>query len=142
MKISLALLVSALASAAYAAPVEADVQENDVTAEQQYGGGGWYPGWRCYGWGWRRRCWRCPYGRCYDGGGGYGGGGYLLNKRDVADSTKEKADDAAAEELANEPVEMAEEPADNTVEGAYLPQFFRAFWFKVRRPRLTSPAML
>lgn len=136
-----------LGLAVYCATTE--VQENDVVAQQQYGGGGGYggpgafvrnalkvglprpahstngtsfrttsprrTGWRCYGWGWRRRCWRCPYGRCgpYYGGGGGGG---PLNKRDVADDKTAEAVDASADE----PAEVTEDPADNTVEGAPL----------------------
>ena len=72
-------------------------------------------GWRCYGWGWRRRCWRCPYGLC--GGGGYGDGHH---KRDVATAT---TDDKKAVEneagAAAEPVEtdeMVEEPHDMAAE--------------------------
>ncbi|GAA5979414.1 hypothetical protein JCM10908_002915 [Rhodotorula pacifica] len=129
MKISHAFLFSALAcSAAYAVPLEADTQENSVKADQygygggdDYGGGGYYPGWRCYGWGWRRRCWRCYHGRCYGGGygDGYGGGyGPPLTKRDAVASTAADDEGKVATEAAAEPVEIAEEPlASQDVEG-------------------------
>ncbi|GAA5979418.1 hypothetical protein JCM10908_002917 [Rhodotorula pacifica] len=124
MKISHAFLFSALAcSAAYAAPVvEAETQENSVKADQygygdgdDYGGGGYYPGWRCYGWGWRRRCWRCYHGRCYGGGygDGYGGGyGPPLTKRDAVASTAADDEGKVATEAAAEPVEIVEEPLE------------------------------
>lgn len=75
-------------------------------------------GWRCYGWGWRRRCWRCPYGR--GGGGGYGGGygdGHL-NKRDVADDKKAVDNEAGAAAEPVETDEMVEEPHDMAAECA------------------------
>lgn len=84
------------------------------------GGLGGPAGWRCYGWGWRRRCWRCPYGRCGGGGwgGGYGGGdGH--HKRDVAATATDDKEAGAANAAAEEPVEtdeMVEEPHDLAAE--------------------------